>query len=233
MAPRSIEKKLQIATVGMDPVQSSVYRAIDSVIRKQKRLGTRKQQLQRHGDKYKVQRKTRDSEYYQETKELQRPRRKAYREKNRDRINKQSQSINKERRKIDEDYLVSCRSRSRLGNYLRKKGAKKTGKTMKLIGKCPEALREYLEMFTKLRVRDNEIDHIFPLAAYGTDEDSQKKSNHFSNLQLLTKEENQSKLARLPTKQMADKVEQWAWPDGIRYDDLPNIYDNWTSPLKM
>ena len=55
----------------------------------------------------------------------------------------------------------------------------------------------------------------------------------WENLQMLTFEENDEKNDRLPTKAMADKVEQCWWPKGITYDMLPDIYDGWTTPFRQ
>lgn len=54
---------------------------------------------------------------------------------------------------------------------------------------------------------------------------------HFSNLWPLTKEENNEKNGRMPTKAMAAQVQRWAWPPGITEDMLPDIYDGWATPL--
>ena len=56
---------------------------------------------------------------------------------------------------------------------------------------------------------------------------------HYSNLQLLTAEENAFKRGRLPTKAMAARVDRSCWPDGITEDMLPDIYPGWRTPLRM
>ena len=71
--------------------------------------------------------------------------------------------------------------------------------------------------------RGHHVDHIFPLARFG--EHEEHKMMHYSNLQLLTSKENQSKSARLPTKDMAARVHRDHWPDEITEDSmLPDIY---------
>ena len=79
-----------------------------------------------------------------------------------------------------------------------------------------------------------EIDHVFPMTRYNCLlEDQQKKAMNKSNLQPLTARENMYKSDRLPTKAMAAKVARWAWPDGVTEDMLPDIYDGWSTPLRM
>jgi hypothetical protein len=56
---------------------------------------------------------------------------------------------------------------------------------------------------------------------------------HFTNCQPLTKQENQNKYSKLPTKAMAAKVDRDKWPPGITEDMLPDIYPGWATPLRM
>ena len=61
----------------------------------------------------------------------------------------------------------------------------------------------------------------------------QEKAMNFTNMQPLTKYENEIKLNKLPTKAMAAKVNPDCWPDGITIDMLPDIYPGWATPLRM
>jgi len=56
---------------------------------------------------------------------------------------------------------------------------------------------------------------------------------HFSNLQPLTPQENGNKFDKLPTKAMAAKVYRDKWPPGITEDMLPDIYEGWSTALRM
>lgn len=85
------------------------------------------------------------------------------------------------------------------------------------------------------RCPDNcQMDHIFPFFAFKREiESAQPKVMHHTNMQPLTKEENQAKRDKLPTKAMAAKVDPACWPDGITMDMLPDIYPGWRTPLRM
>jgi len=74
-------------------------------------------------------------------------------------------------------------------------------------------------------LKDAEIDHIFPLCAYDlTDPQQQRMANHWSNFQPLLPEQHKLKGTKMPTRLMASKVQGWAWPPGIKGEDLPTIY---------
>lgn len=101
---------------------------------------------------------------------------------------------------------------------------------MELIGCTRQTLAEHLRGNLSL----NDIDHIFPFVLFDLDSHGdQQKVMHWSNLQLLTPEENKSKNDKLPTKAMAAKVDPSCWPDGVTMDDLPDIYPGWATPLRM
>ena len=156
-----------------------------------------------------------------------------YRLNNKDEINRRIHILHKKRRKEDPAYLLACRSRTRIGNFLRSKGSAKAGKTFELIGCTPRKLQEYLNFHRIGDSSDVHIDHIFPIVMYETDEESQRKFMHFSNLQLLTKKENIHKSNKLPTKDMAAKVDRDKWPDGVTEDMLPDIYDGWSTSTNI
>ena len=178
---------------------------------------------QKNKHKYVEKQKASDKAYYQANHANVRAKQATYREANREKINKQSQKINTVRLKIDPVFKLKCLMRTRVGNHLRGK-CKKDGPTFKLIGCSPE------ELLLHLGNKPGQRDHIFPLALYDAATE-QHKMTRWENLQMLTFQENDEKNDRLPTKAMADKVEQDLWPDGVTYDMLPDIYPGWATAL--
>tara|TARA_B110001452_G_scaffold121281_1_gene100649 strand:- start:330 stop:920 length:591 start_codon:yes stop_codon:yes gene_type:complete len=165
-----------------------------------------------------------DREYYAANKKAVRAKQAVYQEKNRKKLNKQSQAINKARLKTDPIFKLQCLMRTRIGNHLRGR-CKKGGVTFKLIGCSPKELHAHLQ-------GKGAIDHIFPLARYDAASEQHKMTN-WKNLQRLTRMENSDKRDQLPTKAMASKVPRHLWPNGVTEDMLPDIYDGWKTSLKM
>ena len=122
----------------------------------------------------------------------------------------------------------------RLQTFIKNGRFTKDASTSKLIGMSfPDLMRYLCEMAgVSEMTRGHHVDHIFPLARFG--EHEEHKMMHYSNLQLLTSKENQSKSARLPTKDMAARVHRDRWRDEITEDSmLPDIYPGWRTPLRM
>lgn len=168
--------------------------------------------------------KANDRAYYQQNKAGVRAKQAVYREKHRERINKQSQAINKARLETDPVYKLQCLMRTRIGNHLRGR-CKKGGVTFKLIGCSPEQLAAHLP-------GKGAIDHIFPLVRYNATTEQHKMTN-WQNLQRLTHMENSDKRDQLPTKAMAAKVPRELWPEGVTEDMLPDIYSGWATALNI
>lgn len=177
----------------------------------------------REKNKHKYVQKKRDSykDYYKANHALVRAKQAVYKEKHKEKINKQICECKKKRLRNDPVFKLQCLMRTRIGNHLRGK-CKKEGKTFQLIGCTPAQLAVHLK-------GSGEIDHIFPLTRYGTDE--QHKMTRWENLQRLSKEENNWKNDRLPTKAMAAKVPRTLWPYGVSVDELPDIYPGWATGL--
>ena len=141
----------------------------------------------------------------------------------------------KERGKYADNLMhnLKVRLRARLRLFMRGAGAKKPASTFDLIGCTPEYLMNYLK--TTIDGEENisacEVDHVFPLSRYSVD-DAERMTN-YKNLQLLYPFENNTKNDRLPTKAMAARVPKELWPDGVTEDMLPDIYDGWSTPLRM
>lgn len=94
-------------------------------------------------------------------------------------------------------------SRCRLNDALRAVKAKKTMKTMHIVGCDLNFLKEYIEkQFTPEMSWSNhgsywQLDHIRPCASFNLhDEEELKKCFHYTNLQPLTKTENNKKRAK-------------------------------------
>jgi 5-methylcytosine-specific restriction endonuclease McrA len=160
---------------------------------------------------------------------------KEYSKNNRDALNQSVKRRESERRKTDPVFIITKRMRARLGAFTRSKNVPKQGHTFILIGTSPTGLVGHLQAQAPgedLKVM--QTDHIFPLSRYNIgSEVAQSMAMHKSNLQPLTRKENNDKADRLPTKAMAAKVARWAWPPGITEDMLPDIYPGWSTPLRM
>lgn len=128
-------------------------------------------------------------------------------------------------------YVIKDRLRARLRKALKRKGVTKIGNTFDMIGRPPAEILEHLGAIPK----GSEIDHIFPFDLFDlNDQDDILRVMHWSNLQILTESENGAKSAKLPTKAMADKTNQFdVWPKGMTWDRLPDIYPGWTTSLRM
>jgi hypothetical protein len=120
------------------------------------------------------------------------------------------------KRETDIEYVLRGRLRSRVRMALKKQAGEKAAKTMELVGTTMDGLRKHLESTFKPGMSWDElgkglhIDHIIPLAQYDlTDPEQQKVAFHYSNLQVLTAQENWSKGARL----------DWTPEDGSSEDD--------------
>ncbi len=142
----------------------------------------------------------------------------------------------KEKKATDPAFHLRCKLRSRLYTVLKRTSSSKADDISKLSGCSPRVLNEYITGLVPECVdhSDVQVDHIFPLSMFDMKSTQQQRmSCHWSNLQPLTSKENNNKKQKLPTKEMASRVEQWAWPPGITEDMLPDIYEGWSTPLRM
>jgi hypothetical protein len=117
---------------------------------------------------------------------------------------KQNTNYQNERKKRDPAYKIERNMRSRLYHALKKDGAYKADKTMKLVGCTPNFLKGYLEaQFTDGMSWDNygdwHVDHIRPCASFDlTNEDEQRICFHYKNLQPLWGPDNLEKGSKDP-----------------------------------
>ena len=139
------------------------------------------------------------------------------------------------RRKTDPVAQLTQRCRSALVRFIKRNGVSKSDSTARLLCCSYKELVERMDGQLDGRDKDNyETDHIFPFLAFkNMISSAQPKLMHYSNIQPLTVRENACKRGKLPTKDMAAKVNRDCWPDGITEDMLPNIYPGWATPLRM
>lgn len=161
-------------------------------------------------------------QYYAANKETQAPRRKAYKQRTRDRANmlarkrrqenieehrKKQREIERRRRETDVDYRVAKALRGRVRDAI--KTESKAASTQKLLGCTVPELKQHLESkFQPGMSWDNytkdgwHIDHIIPCAAKNPDgtkvfdfskPEDQKKCFHWTNLQPMWAKENYKK----------------------------------------
>ena len=148
-------------------------------------------------------------QYYQRHREDLLAKQKIYRIEHKDRIRTYQQKHKSQRRiylrkyyagrrSNDELYRFAERIRARIGGFLRKRGFEKPTRTEEIIGKDFNSLWEYLcstweKNYGKPWAGEPyHIDHIVPLATAKTKEDILRLC-HYSNLQMLTPEDNLKK----------------------------------------
>ncbi len=126
-----------------------------------------------------------------------------WRKENREKICDAFKTYEKKRKQTDPIFKLMKTLRSRLGNALKYKSAKKKLSTLDLTGCSVAFLKEYLEkMFKDGMTWENHgswhIDHIIPCSSFNLiDVDEQKKCFHYTNLQPLWAEENLKKGSKI------------------------------------
>jgi len=122
-----------------------------------------------------------------------------YYKNNRTKLNKQTTQYQNNRCKVDPNYKLSRRLRSRLWQAITNQRGQKSNRTMVLVGCTIPFLRGYLEArFKEGMTWENygtwHIDHIQPCASFDlTKKENQVKCFHYTNLQPLWASENLSK----------------------------------------
>lgn len=147
-------------------------------------------------------------EYYQSHREelLEQKKEYAKRDSVKKRRRKYEQEYWKKRRKVDPVCDVARKCRSRLHSYKQNHGFKKPCKTKDMIGCEWEELWAHLQKTwienygTPWKGEEYNIDHITPLAVAKTVDDV-KKLFHYTNLQMLTPEDNLDKRAKIIDKE--------------------------------
>ena len=147
---------------------------------------------------------------------------------------KERSDYNKKRRQEDELFVIAERARGMINKLKRRKQGMRTGRTFEMIGADARKLRAHInEQLCGRNLIDCQVDHIFPPKAYKTTPNWERSFMHYSNMQPLTAKENLNKRNQLPTKAMAAKVPEWVWPEGVKFEHLPDKYVGWRNPLFM
>ncbi len=153
---------------------------------------------QKNSEKIKERRK----KYYQKNSDKIKERRKKYRRENYEKIKEHKAKYGRERYKNDENFRITSILRARLSKALKSQSAKKSKRTLELVGCRIDELWEHLEkQFKDGMTRQNQgewhIDHIKPCSLFDlTDPEQQKECFNYKNLQPLWAEENLSKGAK-------------------------------------
>jgi hypothetical protein len=136
--------------------------------------------------------KAQNRRYNEKTKDIQKEKKKIYRENNRETYN----AYWPNRKKVDVIFKLLTGMRSRVSTYMKKSSVTKNNKTFEIVGCTPQELKDHLEKhFKEGMTWENyglygwHIDHIIPLASANT-EDELLKLFHYTNLQPLWAEEN-------------------------------------------
>lgn len=111
----------------------------------------------------------------------------------------------RKKRARDVNYRIASSLRTIIGHSLKRQGAKKSKRSMELVGCTIEFLKNHLEAKFKSGMtwsnwgrKGWHIDHLVPCASFLlTDPNEQKKCFNFKNLQPLWAHENHSKGARV------------------------------------
>ncbi len=117
---------------------------------------------------------------------------------------------NRERRKIDPQWTIQNRLRSRMAHAIRVQRGKKSTKTYELTGCTIQQLCAHIESkFKPGMTWENrnlwEIDHVMPLSKFNLlDESQQRAAFHFSNLEPLWTLENRKKSNKILARCQAD-----------------------------
>jgi hypothetical protein len=159
-------------------------------------------------------------EYYKNNKEKSKEQSKKYREKHREKINKHRSKWYKEKQKIDTVFKLSNNIRANIANSLKKNGYNKKTKTYNIL-KCDyDFFMQWLNRVASngytYGIADLHLDHVVPISLAQT-EDELYLLNHYSNFQLLSVDENQSKGNRTVNPTNLKRVlEHHPNPDKIR-----------------
>ena len=146
--------------------------------------------------------KERYAKYYQKNSKKVKERVKKYHRENSEKIKERVAKYERERYKNDENFRIVKLLRNRLWRSLKSQSAKKSKRTLELVGCSRDELWKHLEkQFKDGMTRQNQgewhIDHIKPCSLFDlTDPEQQKECFNYKNLQPLWAEENLSKGAK-------------------------------------
>ena len=138
--------------------------------------------------------------YRENNKEVLRQRHRDWRESNRDHL----RQYKKRRRQHKPELALINRIRCRTWCALKTAGARKSGKTIHLVGCSAKELAAWIEsQFTDgmcwARIGEIHIDHVIPLAKFNlAEEEQQRAAFHYTNLRPMWDIENKRKSDRVP-----------------------------------
>ena len=140
--------------------------------------------------------KQRQKQWRKENKEKIKQLSKQYYEENKEKINQRNNQYKKQRRKTDPILRLSFYTRNSIYNSLKRKGYSKNTNTYKILGLEYEDFYKWLNTEASNGLNfdadDVHVDHVIPVS-FAKTEEQVLALNHYSNLQLLTSEENLNK----------------------------------------
>lgn len=158
--------------------------------------------------------KEKDKQYYQDNKEQKKEYNKQYYQNNKDNIREQKKQYMKTRLSNDSLFKlknnISCLVRKSIKNQ----GYSKNSKTFEILGCSFEHLMNWLD-FEKWNNEDCHIDHIIPVSL-AKNEDEVLLLNHYTNLQVLSAEDNLKKGNR-----------------NVKFENLIKVVNNHPEPIKI
>jgi hypothetical protein len=140
--------------------------------------------------------------YYEKNKDKINEYKKSYYEKNKDKVNERTKYYQKNRQRTDPEFAILIKLRKRLNNALKYKKAS----TKELLGAELDVVLNHLQKTAEENYpgtdfdinnysgKEWHIDHIRPLSSFNLVEESEQiKACHYTNLQILTAEDNFTK----------------------------------------
>lgn len=167
---------------------------------KQKRSINREKRLE-YCKKWHKENKEKEKEYREKTKEQKAINTKIWYDKNKKKIQEYHKQYKRKARKNELIYMKD-RIRNMISHSFRRKNYTKRSKTYNILGANYDFVWNhlkntwYINYGTKYNGEEYQIDHIVPLATAESEEDIIKLC-HYSNLQMLTPEDNLKKNARI------------------------------------
>lgn len=173
-----------------------------------------KERINKINRKYYQKIKEQKKQYYQDNKEQKKEYAKQYRQSNNEKIKEWKKQYLKQRRGNDSLFKlknnISCLVRKSIKNQ----GYSKNSKTFEILGCSFEHLMNWLD-FEKWNNEDCHIDHIIPVSL-AKNEDEVLLLNHYTNLQVLSAEDNLKKGNR-----------------HVKFENLIKVVNNHPEPTKI
>jgi hypothetical protein len=156
----------------------------------------------------------RSKRYRQDNKERLNEYNRKYHQNNKEKINERNKQYLKQKRTNDPLYKIKHNLRVLIGNSIRFQGYSKNSKTFEILGCSFEYLMNWLD-FEKWNNEDCHIDHIIPISL-AKNEDEVLLLNHYTNLQILSAQDNIKKGNR-----------------NVKFENLIKVVNNHPEPTKI